>query len=620
MEVFDYMSAESPTELLRELENDVSRTRDRAQAFRNVAEAFRNADDTTSADGALTEAHAFELYGNANSEAFPGYFQPPIVAEGGITDPPKEFFTQQRLEHLANRARNTNNPIHAARFADVAWDLGKRDFELAMLAVEKYLECLELCKANGWPREFEEAAKRAARLAHMLRNEELSSKVKGKLLTFAREFDTSQEYEPCLDVAEALKGAPGLDLTEDEVREMLDILDRAAAYYQGEHPTREGAFGVVEGPKEFMVRLAHQARIELGRKGGLVDGRTERLEINRSLERQGDARRSASPLAALSLYERAYSSFRDLHSPEDLERVRVKLREAGVEATASMQSQALEFEVSVPRSAIEEATEHLLLETVEDTLRAISGAQSLVPSVEQTQTSADERRTGSLTEALMGTRLHLSGGYLARRSAGQDEIAEALLADEFTLQMSTVYAVARQHLFSKLTVDYGLNADSLSGYFRIWGLFNEDSLSLLKHGFDRYFAGDYVSALHVLIPRFEALVRDILNAAGRPTADLTTGGALTLGTLLKDEAFRGAAGEDLARYYEVALLMPGLGMNLRNGLAHGTLASENMHAANTELVLHLLLTLTRFRPVPSDDGPETGQPESRRSAEQEGPL
>lgn len=410
-----------------------------------------------------------------------------------------------------------------------------------------------------------------------------------------------------MDIAEAFAAAPRLGISDSENEELLDILARASAYYREEHPPREGAFGVVEGPQEFLVRLAHEARMEIGRRGGAVDVRAERLEISRSRERQGDLRRSESPLAALSLYERAYSAFRDLHSPADLERVRVKLREAGVEAKAGMQDQAVEFEMSVPRSAIEEATKHLFRETLQDTVRAIAGAQSLVPSVEQARANAEERRAGSIAEALMGTRLHISGGYLARRSAGADEIAEALLADELTLQISTVYAAARQHLFAKLVADYGVDASSLADYFRSREVFTEDNVGLLKHGFGHYFSGDHVSALHVLVPRFEAMVRDILNAVGQPTADPASGGTFTLGTLLRDPVFRDATGEDLARYYEVTLLMLGLGLNLRNGLAHGTMPSEGMHASNTELVLHLLLTLTRFEPYPLEDKSE-GEP------------
>lgn len=180
------MDARSPAELAEEIENDVSQTRNRAEALYRVAEAFEDAGDAPRADDTLTEARAFELYGNDKGEAFPGYFQPRGAIAGGDTDPPRDFFTSHRLEHLSNRARNTPNPIHAARFADVAWDLGVRDFGLAKLAVERYLDCLDLYKANLWDREFEKAAKRAARLAHMLRNEDLSLKAKERLLEHVR--------------------------------------------------------------------------------------------------------------------------------------------------------------------------------------------------------------------------------------------------------------------------------------------------------------------------------------------------------------------------------------------------------------------------------------------------
>jgi hypothetical protein len=148
-----------------------------------------------------------------------------------------------------------------------------------------------------------------------------------------------------------------------------------------------------------------------------------------------------------------------------------------------------------------------------------------------------------------------------------------------------------------------LDAVALADYFGSKNLFQEDTLGLLEHGFERYLAGDHVSALHVLVPRFEAMVRDLLNATGRPTADPSSGGAMTLGTLLSDPVLREAAGEELAHYYELTLISPGLGLNLRNGLAHGTLPLVSMHEGNTELVLHLLLTLTRFEPyAPETEG------------------
>ena len=79
------MSETPPTRLLRELEEDVSSVRDRAQNFRRLTEAFEAAGEASRAEGALTEVRAFDLYGNDNGEAFPGYFQPPVAVAGPPT-------------------------------------------------------------------------------------------------------------------------------------------------------------------------------------------------------------------------------------------------------------------------------------------------------------------------------------------------------------------------------------------------------------------------------------------------------------------------------------------------------------------------------------------------------
>ena len=66
----------------------------------------------------------------------------------------------------------------------------------------------------------------------------------------------------------ALEKAPRMDLTDAEWREVVGILDRAAAYYQGEHPVREGSFGPVDGPNEVLVRRFHEKKMALFSAGG----------------------------------------------------------------------------------------------------------------------------------------------------------------------------------------------------------------------------------------------------------------------------------------------------------------------------------------------------------------
>lgn len=156
-----------------------------------------------------------------------------------------------------------------------------------------------------------------------------------------------------------------------------------------------------------------------------------------------------------------------------------------------------------------------------------------------------------------------------------------------------VGSVFRGYLFNKLKKDYGLNKDSLTAHFRRWGLCKPRNLTLLEKGFEHYFQGDYVSSLHILVPQFEDILRNILDAAGR-SISIPEHGVATLRSLLSDAGFITVAGMNLKRYYELVLSDPP-GLNLRNDIAHGLLEPNVMDKSTVELILHLLLTLTRFR-------------------------
>jgi hypothetical protein len=233
------MSERSPEDLLEELENDVASRRfrfDRARVLREVAEGYEHNGDEDAAEKARIEAAAFELHTRQKNKAFPGYFQPMTVLEGQ-TKPARDFFDEDKLNYLAERARTVSNPIHAARFADVVWDLStSRNPEMARLAIRKYLYCADLYRANGWGTDFGNVIKRAATLASVIHDSDLLSTVKERLLSYMRDLDDSRDYRFCLDLASALAGASRMELTDAEWQEVVDILDRGATYYREEHP------------------------------------------------------------------------------------------------------------------------------------------------------------------------------------------------------------------------------------------------------------------------------------------------------------------------------------------------------------------------------------------------
>ena len=590
------MSEKPPEDLLKEIEGDTSVTRFcRWGIFQKIAEGFARIGDESKAENARTEYAALLLIAEGNH--FPGYFQPFAVFTDEKTSPPREFFDPARLSYLEQRARTSSNPIHASRFADVVWDFSeKKDIEIAQIAIDKYLECAELYKKNRWGLELVEALARGASLSSMINDSQRLAEVKEGILRYLDELDSAQEYRFCLEMINAVTESH-MVLTDRELQRVITIANKAAAYYQEKHPKRDDSLGPVDGPNEHLVRAFRQSKLRLASTlafcSSLIDTRQERLELAFSYEREGDlALQEGRSLAALVSYIDAEKGFRDLGERSDLERLRVKLGKAGVQVDAEIEREPpISVEIKVRDSDIEEYIKPILAPTLEETLQRIGAAPHFIPDLTTVERSF-KRPLSSLFQ-----RISLRDGHVVDRSVSEDELESRALDEEMSRGiLITIPYIS--HLFAKLRKEYCLSPDSLVTHFHRWGFCKSRNLSLLRKGFEHYFQDDHVSALHLLVFQFEDILRNLLREANRPVTKPPDsgrmGGATMLGSLLLDEEFRQEAGASLMRYYELILADPN-GLNLRNNLAHGLMEVEEMSRSIVELIIHVLLSLTRFR-------------------------
>lgn len=113
-----------------------------------------------------------------------------------------------------------------------------------------------------------------------------------------------------------------------------------------------------------------------------------------------------------------------------------------------------------------------------------------------------------------------------------------------------------------------------------------------------YFYGHYDECAHVLVPRIEAVIRQLCLRLGIPVARETfgkdAGGVAPLGALLLELAGRGLD-ESWLRYLVNALTEPA-GMNLRNRICHGLI--DVVGQAEAAILLHIIhyLRLLNVRP------------------------
>jgi hypothetical protein len=123
-------------------------------------------------------------------------------------------------------------------------------------------------------------------------------------------------------------------------------------------------------------------------------------------------------------------------------------------------------------------------------------------------------------------------------------------------------------------------------------------LPLMDVAVERLRAGDYVSALHILVFWVEGCLRDLLAAGGVPI--LGPRGVKLLGQHVQAARRMSGIDPDLI-YFIDTLLCRELGTNLRNHIGHALLDPDDFNRKYAVLVLFAAIRLGAYRLVPKED-------------------
>jgi len=147
-----------------------------------------------------------------------------------------------------------------------------------------------------------------------------------------------------------------------------------------------------------------------------------------------------------------------------------------------------------------------------------------------------------------------------------------------------------------------LSALDLCNYFASRQIFSKDFSCYLNVAIGRFFSGDYISTLHILVPQFERVLLD-LTPKQVPNADTISAGIQKgekekvwtqerrVGeNFLKDENIKSIWGEDFCEQIIFVLFSP-LGLKLRHKIAHGYVKPEDLSFENSSLIIYLFLVL-----------------------------
>jgi len=171
---------------------------------------------------------------------------------------------------------------------------------------------------------------------------------------------------------------------------------------------------------------------------------------------------------------------------------------------------------------------------------------------------------------------------------------------EMTLYERSQTIILRAYLtglFYEIAEKNIINKKVFSDYLKNTGFFTNWPFEIIEIGIERYFTGDFVSALHILIPQFEGLFLYLSGKLSLDVVALNRGQGISTQTttlslvFLSTEECKKVWGEDLCEQLKFILFEP-LGYELRHKMAHGRIRVSECNFGTVSLVLYLYLVLS----------------------------
>lgn len=175
-------------------------------------------------------------------------------------------------------------------------------------------------------------------------------------------------------------------------------------------------------------------------------------------------------------------------------------------------------------------------------------------------------------------------------AAGSEEAAAARLNELFAMDIDLHNSLFLVPIFEHLVTELHVSAVELVSFLSLSNAVTEDELVLAFVGMRAFLRGDLVSAMHLLVPRLEHLVRSHLGRAGADTTAFEFGSMKerTFGTLLAEGRSAGVLPIGIYRLLR-RVLTDDNGFNLRNKIAHGLASTADCSPNNACRVVQMML-------------------------------
>jgi hypothetical protein len=501
------------------------------------------------------------------------------------------------LDYWAKRARKARHPLLRARYADLVWDLSKKidgyrcppDLPRIMIDATIQLAARHLCHHEVF---VIKKLGRALSLALSLRDDAKICAVRDAIVAFEDGFAKDKFAGTWGFGFDLILDNPKIPRTPNlEAKIVADLearLPRLAAM-----PDNEFDPHCVEGAT---LRLATYYR------------RVKRFaDLQRVLVEYANAylRKSGSSMAfmAAAWLQQVYETLLRFNLKDEADQVAVQLREYARKGAAEMKP--ISVSIPVDREELAQFLDGMTAGNLETAMVRL--IVHFIPNKKATQKQVlDLAKNAPLQSMVSQTLVDHEG----RPVAGLAPVAEALdahVVHQISQNMKFSAMFLRMNI-EKLIADKHLTAQAALDYVYRSPLFEEEQRPVITAGLQAFFEGQWLIAIHLLVPQIEKAVRNLVGGSGRPT--LKKGrqdGSLmlkTLDELLREEIITTVLGDDTVCYLKT-LLTDQRGWNVRNNVCHALIPASHFGPTLADRLFHTLLVLGTGTENAADQPPQS---------------
>lgn len=583
----DSENLQDPEELLSQAEyclelNEASE--DSLNLYINARNLFEEQGEEEKAQEAQWEVEATSLILSPRFSREKGgeVLRETFTLDNGVKIPDISTFSDESLDFYQKRMDESASIRQKARYADILWTR-KKDYASALVAVEQYILLSDRLLDQGEVHQSLIALDRAVEIAISLSNAELQNNTYDATLKHLKLFRQGGHVRWYLELTEIFATFSKDDWDDGDTALIIESLVEGAAHFEDAKNYHL--------QRSFLIMLANIKRDI----SDVDDAKEIEKRVCHSFEVEAETNETNSFLVASSFYGEALSCYRNLGGSKDKEdELKIKIQ-ACKEKARDNDFSPISVEVELP-PGLAELRKQIVESGVQAALEILSVHPQFIPNIY----SIYDRLEVSKREHVF---LHLLAGSVMDEDGGEIPYRTPEEKDEFhfdhSADMDCLFIVETMVLpiLLELSENGDLNAEVLSEFLVEGDLISEEDIKLIKVGIERFFEMDYVSCIHVLVPRLEEVIRSILPFLGLPTTAVMDNGVIRqkqLDTVLKTPELHMALGER-ETYYLDKVLNRRYGNRLRHRVAHGLLSFDDCSSQIATLLIHLLLVLSKYR-------------------------